>query len=375
MGGCGKFFGRAACCALAVGLALVPSASAGTALSCSWSVSPSAAGGVALNGVDARTSQDVWAVGYRPPADSATGTPGRTSALHWNGSRWWAIPTPKVKGVLLAVSVVSEREAWAVGAQGAWGKTRALIEHWDGTRWRVFPSPNVGKSVLNDVEVTSPHNAWAVGNRASWETFGSIGSALIEHWDGKRWRVVVDADSKQKLNLNRMSITPNGEVWAVGETYALRGNRCVERWQGGRWHFVPFPHKYCSVGTVDAVDSHDVWIGGSRPLRWDGRHWHASRRLWEIWNCNSCGVPGLEAISERDVWVAGTCCDAEHGLSGVYIAHWDGAHWERAHAPFDRPFEDPSAGISDISAVSTRDVWAVGYEDGVALIEHHACSS
>jgi hypothetical protein len=349
-------------------LLLCPMGGVAAASSCSWKVSPAIApkGLSELYGVDARTSRDVWAVGSTRPPQSASDAQGPTIALHWNGVGWRSVPTPKGNGLLLAVAAVAQRDAWAVGARG----TRALIEHWDGTRWRIFPSPDIGMSVLKDIDAASSDDAWAVGSR------GSAGRSLIEHWNGRKWQVVAGADEKPELELRRVSVTPSGAVWAAGETDYLRGPRCVEHWEGASWRFAPLPAGAdCFVSALDALSARDVWVetfaNGHRVLRSDGMHWHSTGRLSDL-TADCCGLSAISAISDRDIWAAGTAGDLSHGLNRVYIAHWDGSHWLSMHAPFDR-YGSGSA-ISDISAVSAHEVWAVGYKGDSALLERYACS-
>jgi len=222
-----RLSGWAYLCALSLGLALVPAASAvRAAASCAWQVSPSvdAPKGVSvLYGVDAHASDDVWAVGVGGPYELAE--QGVALSEHWDGRSWHQVPTAKIrKGALLGVTAVSASEAGAVGAQG----DTALIERWNGTHWSIVVTPDVGKSVLLGVNAASPRDVWAVGTRKSWAgTIDGPAQPLIEHWDGTRWRVVASANPATKLSLDDVSVARDGEVWTVGEAYG--GNRCVER--------------------------------------------------------------------------------------------------------------------------------------------------
>src|SRR5215469_8162103 len=89
--------------------------------------------------------------------------------------------------VLNGVAAVSRSEAWAVGYGYNGSANKALIEHWNGHRWRIWHSPNPGYkgTTLNGVASVSRRSAWAVG--AVTHRVGP--GTLIEHWNGRRWRV------------------------------------------------------------------------------------------------------------------------------------------------------------------------------------------
>src|SRR5262245_12941484 len=60
---------------------------------------------------------------------------------YWNGAAWRVVRSPdpfRFDDVLSAVTVLSARDAWAVGTTtNGIGGDRALIVHWDGATWRV----------------------------------------------------------------------------------------------------------------------------------------------------------------------------------------------------------------------------------------------
>ncbi len=158
-----------------------------------------------LFGIDALAPNDVWAVGNR-----SNGRTGRTLVLHWNGVRWSVIASPSPSpspltghpyATLESVDAVSPSDIWAVGETtnvAPEGQSATLILHWDGTRWSRVPSPDTHSrshgsfDLLFSVDAAGPHNVWAAG---SWNSlvpgFGGGGDhALLEHWDGSRWRMV-----------------------------------------------------------------------------------------------------------------------------------------------------------------------------------------
>src|SRR5207249_2550160 len=81
---------------------------------------------------------DVWSVGV---GNSASNESGRPLIAHWNGTAWKLVRNPST-GVpgseLVALSVISATDIWAVGGAG----DSTLVEHWDGSSWKIVPSPD-----------------------------------------------------------------------------------------------------------------------------------------------------------------------------------------------------------------------------------------
>jgi hypothetical protein len=177
--------------------------------------------------VDARTPRDVWVTGNR--------SDGRTLILHWEGRRLRSLPgfrPPQPPGArvfasLDSVDARSASDAWAVGEVGAPGPTsesHTLVMHWDGRRWMRVPSPNALNAAgaaynwLFAVDAVASHDVWAGGSWNSIEAAvgGGGDHALVERWDGARWRVVPAADVPGRDALYGIA-ADRRSVWAVGD--------------------------------------------------------------------------------------------------------------------------------------------------------------
>ena len=133
-----------------------------------WTHVPSPSPGFddTLTSVSGSSPADVWAVGQYL---LKRGNPGPL-VLRWNGRRW-VRRRFRVFGTgkdvdLLAVSVRSFRDAWIVGftSDPFTNVTKAVAARWNGSAWRAVPVPQLGNpSILTDVSVVSAKNAWAVG--------------------------------------------------------------------------------------------------------------------------------------------------------------------------------------------------------------------
>lgn len=215
--------------------------------------SPDPAPFTTLNSVTALSPTDAWAAGYYV----ASSPPHmHTLILHWNGTRWSAIPAPE-SGILQSITAGSARNAWAAGTicHGRCIRDfRSLILHWNGTNWsRVrSPSPRPG-SELNGVTATAPDSAWAVGSICRADCPGLDGDyrTLILHWNGIRWTTMTSpAPIRGWHGLAAVTATSSARAWAVGTTCtpSCEANEVTAyhplaiSWNGTRWSTSPQAH-------------------------------------------------------------------------------------------------------------------------------------
>jgi hypothetical protein len=302
-------------------------------------------------------------VGFSPHPSGTPQYTRQTLIERWNGSSWSVVPSPNPAGktwvVLNGVDAVSANDAWAVGHSGdpSFIPLQTLTMHWNGTGWSIIPSPSPGTyngNVLNAVSAVSANDVWAVGWYQSGST-GQEGGALTMHWDGKAWAVV---PNPSRWPLHSVIAISSNDVWAVGEQSILH-------WNGATWSVVSFPpppsDSYQVLKGISATSASDIWaVGYSQtsyfygyryaPLtyHWDGTRWNL------IPNAGTTDefLFAVTAISPNDAWAVG-----DNGQT----QHWNGATWSRVAAPF------PGLGgrFNGVAAASSGDVWAVGsYNDG-----------
>jgi hypothetical protein len=339
-----------------------------TAVDGTWKIvsSPNVGSGTygnQLNAVAAISANDLWAVGFSP---HPSGTPLyiRQSLIeHWDGKNWSVVPSPNPAGktyvVLNGVDALSSSDVWAVGHAGdpSSAPLQTLTLHWDGSSWSIVPSPSPGTyngNVLHAVSAVSSNDVWAVGWYQSGPT-GQEGGALTMHWDGTSWTVV---PNPSRWTLHGVAAISSNDVWAVGEQSILH-------WDGASWSTVSFPlppnNAYPVLKGIAAVSTNDIWAVGYAqwsyfygyryaPLTY---HWDGAR--WSLVS-NAGGLDeflhAVTAIAANDVWAVG-----DNGQT----QHWNGVAWSRVAAPF------PGLGgrFNGVAAVSAGDVWAVGtYNNG-----------
>lgn len=227
-----------------------------------------------------------------------------------------------------------------------------------------------GFNLLHDVDATSSADIWAVG--AYHNSRSNAVETLIEHWDGSRWAQVPSPNLPGRETYLRSvdAIAPD-DAWAVGGSNI---RSLATHWDGSGWSIVPTPaltytgSTYSnSLNAVTAVSSNDVWAGSYVGgvfgedfilsyelsfLHWDGREWNV------VQGVETGGFPkvtDMSAISANDVWAVGyEDSSYYYPSSRPLFLHWDGQVWSRVPGP------DGVAYLYGVDAVSANDVWAVG---------------
>jgi len=177
-------------------------------------------------------------------------------------------------------------------------------------------------------------------------------------------------------------------VWAVGNfvpdapsTNPDATLSLAEHFDGHQWAITPTPNAGPNFNTLfdAAVAGQRAWAVGvhldanfqRRALveAWDGTAWH----IVDVPTPGALGdmLFSVSAVSARDVWAVGQQQAADSRFSTL-IEHWDGDRWSVV------PSVDPGTtgnSLFGIAALGPRNVWAVGQRLGgsdpdQALIEH-----
>ena len=239
-------------------------------------------------------------------------------------------PLPNVgsDNELRGVSVTSSRNAWAVGDYyTASDQERTLIEHWNGKAWKIQTSPNRGAySRLSGVAATSSTNAWAVGYSYLSSRTNYATRTLIEHWNGRSWKIQASPKLARTKHirpvLNGVAATSSTNAWAVGSD---SHGGVIEHWNGKAWKVQASPNR----GAYS-------WLSG------------------------------VAATSSRNAWAVGdyyTASDQERTL----IEHWNGKAWKIQASPNPsfhlQGYPLAYIPLTGVAATSSTNAWVVGYSD------------
>ncbi len=362
-----------------------------------------------LRAVDARASNDAWAVGYYLHAAGYA----QTLVNHWNGNEWTLVPSPNITGVvntLSGVAAVAPDDVWAVGGyRTAEDVRRTLIMHWNGTAWSIVNSPNhpSADNFLTDVVAISSDDIWAVG----WHTpTGGRQVPHVMHWDGVTWsfQPIDMPPSKEPVDGSLVSIAATGpdDIWAVG---TFGGYPLVEHWDGTSWTRVNSPGSWFSnlrIMSVAASSPTDAWIAG---YYWSGQQYKTLVQHWNgiqwsnfssvTFGANDNRLNGVAALGPQDVWVAGSY-EVQVGDwvdRRAMLQHYNGGCTTPTITPTstatatstatNTATATPTCGtgwsvvvgsaqptrvagrLLDVSASSSSDAWAVGWTPNSQFIE------
>jgi hypothetical protein len=183
------------------------------------------------------------------------------------------------------------------------------------------------------------------------------------------------------------------DAWAVGYSGANGpvALTLAEHWNGSSWTVVPTPSPGGSSATsllydVAAVSPTDIWAVGTyldSPAQdalqtlvehWNGTSWTVVPSPDPYGNTYDAMLWGVSAVSARDIWAVGegNPPGPESGVEGPpqgLIEHWNGTSWTvvPSHIPYS------SSTLYKVDAISARDAWAVGNSTSLSkggILEH-----
>ncbi len=271
-------------------------------------------------------------------------------------------------GLTLAATGAAGGTAWAAPAHPA-SATQAASGH----RSRPLQTPAV-TGELWGVTAVSAKNVWAVG-------YGGVRSSsttLAEQYNGTSWQVVPTPNPTGATESELAAVShKKTSVWAVG--YSTNGSTystLAEHYNGTSWQIIPTPNPsgatYSGLYAVSVVSATNVWaVGcyGSAPcvgLAVDGgntlvEHWNGKK--WDLVaspNPSGSGrslLLGVSAVSAKNVWAVGFWDDESTASNDTLVEHYNGTKWKVVASP---NLNDATDRLDTVARVSTRDVWAAG---------------
>ena len=237
---------------------------------------------------------------------------------------------------------------------------------------------------LESVAAVGPDDAWAIG-APNWP--GPSCDIDLEHWDGAHWRRVrtprgVGLGSGTELSFP-IAATSSTDAWIfpglltnIGDSFFTYNYSL--RWNGNAWLRSGLPAKPI-ITAAAAFGPRNAWAFGFRYRRAGAAVPYAARYAKSAWR--EVTMPGaalaVSAVSARDLWAIGpTIRTASRRLarqSWIAMA-WNGHAWRAVRAPRPR-LAGAGSYLEDtyIAAVGPRDVWwsynvAAGIRDSSGLL-------
>jgi hypothetical protein len=280
---------------------------------------PPVTANTALFGIGAASATDAWAVGK----ESASGyRAGKPVTLHWTGGAWSTVAPLNVSGFLAGVADLSPTNAYAVGTMN---RSTPLVEHWDGTQWGyvVIPEPDPAHpgatGHLTAISARAANDIWVVGS------FSTIAGSAIEsggyalHYNGSTWTSSILAGPAGANPSGVVAVGPN-DVYATVNTSATSGTALIEHWNGSAWTIVLTrpATEYPTLTGVTARSATDVWaVGGFlanidtpspvrtlRSYHWNGTAWSIVDTPTPSGGADLSGV--ARAPGSQRLWAVGT---------------------------------------------------------------------
>lgn len=353
-----------------------PASASANASPSAWQVvpSPSPPGSDTLLSVSATSPGNAWAVGT---VENRSPSPITPLAEHWDGKAWHVVPVPDgvyhYENRLFSVSAFSADDAWAVGNSfGSPHKplqpSAPLAEHWNGRSWTAVATPKAPSGAgFGGVVDLGPDDAWAVGNFSS--QVAPFSHTLIEHWDGTAWHIVPSPDPGARTNsLAQVAASGPDDIWATGEDSFSLGQTLTlaEHWNGKRWSVVLTPDdptaSFNILESLAVRSPTDAWAGvfttgnanGDFFAHWNGKIWQKVTGFGNLHG--EIAIEGLAIVSPTQVWEAG-------GYQGIMTGLWNGTRWRRVATPA------PGKAANLLEAITTvpggNELIAVGYQQNV----------
>ena len=103
----------------------------------------------------------------------------------------------------------------------------AIIEHWNGMAWKIAASPQTFPlTSLKSISAISATDIWAVGCDQCGD-FSNDRPALVEHWNGKRWKLITTPTETFGVAGNAVLTFPSKHIVIGGFIFAPTGPSSV----------------------------------------------------------------------------------------------------------------------------------------------------
>jgi hypothetical protein len=358
---------RTAAAAVGAGLAVAVLAGTSGAVAASGPGAPAVAHAAAITtgyqvkgqlyGVAATSPRNAWAVGMR----LSPGAVPMTLLLHWNGTKWAEVTSPKpVPGKLSAVTATSADNAWAVGQTGTpKGYTTSYALHWNGKAWSVQQCPVPVRYAYYTAVAASGSDAWITGVSTGQTDVTPPGTIAL-HRTGGTWQSTAVPGAVQYV-LRGVAFSGKTAAWAVG-AYGRSG--IIMHWTGMQWKVAGRLFDSLPEAVTSGPWGH-AWLVGRNPATDNGgagisQHWNGKTWSWvAVPHETGSMLHGVAYFPGGTVWAVGYWWPEAVSV----ILRWTGKAWTQVPGPAGRQ-------LRAVAGDAANDGWAVG-DDGKATTILH----
>jgi hypothetical protein len=185
------------------------------------------------------------------------------------------------------------------------------------------------------------------------------------------WKVIPSQNAGTTSTLIKVAAISTSDVWAVGSGSDSTGNSLTltEHWNGSTWNVVASPNVGSSGNSltgVTAISASNIWAVGSYVNSSTNvgqtliEHWNGS--TWRVvpspnTSANFNALSDIKAVSTNDIWAIGhTGPPVAFVTHNPLIEHWNGSTWRVVSNPASQLNGD----LRGVSIVSANNIWAVG---------------
>ncbi len=293
---------------------------------------------------------------------------------------WEFIPTtsPYPQNIPQGSDAPADDEVWVVGNNNFFDPIPHYFEftfvmRFDGTAWEFVTPPEIRGSSFYGVMKMPDGELFVVG---AYQPSGPESQTLFLRYDGSSW-TLDDSPTRRGGSIFQGIGRAGGDVWAVGGQTTLEpppsatGQPMAARWEGDQW--VRYPAVALGTGgrainsfrAVAGASEDDAWAVGRGEQtgtegfgptaminRWQGERWE----LYDIGLRDVAQLSDVIALATDNVWAVGS-----RNIDGLgsqpMILHWDGSDWDFADVPI---MPDGRADLRAIAARSPTEIYASG---------------
>ena len=267
----------------------------------------------------------------------------------------WQQVDSRTTSDLFDAKMLSQNEAWVVGAQGT------ILRYYNNTWQTVANRPG---NTLHSIDFSDPSTGWIAGHTGDEKSPKSV---LLLGYQGGQW---VQAPASQNGALYGVSSVDPSNAWAVGQD--SDGKALLMRWNGRSWSR---DTSYSAKGRLNAVQMLGAslgWAVGQEGgdaviLRYDGSSWKKDHLSPFFGTFKNSELKGIHMLNSQQGYVVGKKSPLIGYDKGMMLKFdsrgqnkltW--TNWDEMDAAASQPKFLDQVPLNAIHMLSGNDGWLLG---------------